>query len=235
MEKQIIFLDTETTGLYAPRDKIVELAIIDYYGNELINMLINPGRDIPQRVVNIHGIDNNMVKNAPTIDDLMPRIKKIFDISEAVVIYNADFDTSFLPQALWNQDEIHCCMKEFIFLYSELEGHFSGKRFPLKKAYNVVTHRKIEELGKTHRALSDCLACRTIWLWCQEKRKIVEDPEWKDKGYEVYCGVCRTETFHKYRLRYRQEYDKYYQCIKCRENNISKFEMDKLLKLKNQD
>jgi DNA polymerase III epsilon subunit-like protein len=176
-----------------------------------------------------------MVKDVPTLDDLMPKIKSVFEDSNEVVIYNADFDRGFFPDWLWRHIDVRCCMKEFIFLYSELEGHFSGKRFPLKKAYNVVTNRSIGEIGQSHRALSDCLACRDIWLWCMNKREIVDDPKWKTKGYEVYCGICKKKTFHKYRPRYRQEFDSYYQCTDCWEGNISKSEMETLATIKEQE
>jgi DNA polymerase III epsilon subunit-like protein len=53
-KKQVIFLDTETTGLNPPRDKIVELAIIDSTGNMLLNTLVNPMMNIPETVINIH-------------------------------------------------------------------------------------------------------------------------------------------------------------------------------------
>ncbi len=194
-----------------------------------MNTLVNPQRIIPAQVINIHGINDEMVNLSPTLEELLPRIQFIFQSIQRVIIYNADFDTGFLPGDIWEDTEVTCCMKEFIFIFQELEGHFSSKRFPLAKSFNVSTNRKIEELGKPHRALTDCLACSLVWKWCVNKRKIIDDPQWKKSGYRVNCSHCRRDTFHKFRPRYRDDLPKYYQCIECLQNNISVTEMESIL------
>jgi len=223
-----VFLDTETTGLNPPRDKIVELAIVDQSDTVLINTLINPVRSIPEQVIGIHGIQDDMVKNAPFLDEKLDEIGNIFRSVARIVIYNAQFDIRFFPKDIWNHADIVCCMQEFIFIYEELEGFFSSKRFPLSKAFQVVTGNKIESLGKAHRALTDCRACRVVWDWCMSKRSIIDNPGWKKNGYRVYCHNCRQDTFHKFRPRYREGFDKYYQCMNCLQNNISVSEMEAL-------
>lgn len=232
-KKLTVFLDTETTGLHPPADKIVELAIIDHSDMVLINTLINPRKPIPERVIGIHGIHEEMVKDAPLLEDVMEDIRAIFQSVGKLIIYNAEFDVRFFPEDIWGHADVICCMKEFIYIYEELEGFFSSKRFPLSKAFNVATGRKIEELGGQHRALSDCRACRMVWDWCVSKRGIIDDPGWKKSGYRVYCSHCRQDTFHKFRPRYRDGFDKYYQCMNCLQNNISVSEIE-ALQLKHQ-
>lgn len=231
-KNRLVFLDTETTGLNPPRDKIVELAIIDSHGSQLINTLVNPLMKIPEAVQKIHGISDDMVQGSPVLEDLLPRVQEILRDSGQVIIYNADFDTRFLPAEVWEGVAVECCMKEFIFIYEELEGRFSSQRFPLSKAFNVSTCRRIEELGPTHRALSDCLACSAVWNWCRSKRKIIDDPGWKSRGYRVFCKHCRKDTFHKFRPRYREAFNRYYQCLECMQNNISESEMALILEKK---
>lgn len=226
--KLTVFLDTETTGLNPPRDKIVELAIVDQSDSMLINTLINPARSIPEQVIGIHGIQDDMVRNAPFLDDKLDEIRNIFRSVDRIVIYNAQFDVRFFPEDIWNHADIVCCMQEFIFIYEELEGFFSSKRFPLSKAFQVATGKKIESLGTPHRALTDCRACRMVWNWCMNKRSIINDPGWKKNGYRVYCSNCHQETFHKFRPRYREGFDRYYQCMNCLQNNISVSEMEAL-------
>ncbi len=46
-----LFLDTETTGLDARRDRIVEVAIIGEEGEVIINTLVNPGMTLPPKNV----------------------------------------------------------------------------------------------------------------------------------------------------------------------------------------
>ena len=191
---------------------------------------MNPRLSIPETVIKIHGIQNKMVSQSPTFERLLPLVQSILERVDRVIIYNAEFDTGFFPDYVWSDLEVTCCMKEFVFVFQELEGHFSGKRFPLAKSFNVATERKIEELGRPHRALTDCLASSLVWKWCVKKRKIINDPHWKKSGYRVYCSICQKKTFHKFRPRYRDDLPKYYQCLECLENNISVTEMEVLLK-----
>ena len=66
-----LYLDTETTGLSPSRgDRIVELAVVDDAGCPVINTLVNPERDIPWDAVRIHGITDEMVAQAPTMEEL---------------------------------------------------------------------------------------------------------------------------------------------------------------------
>ena len=101
----------ETTGLNPPRDKIVELAIVDQSDSILINTLINPARTIPEQVIGIHGIEDDMVRNAPLMDEKLGEIRKIFQSVERIVIYNAQFDIRFFPEDIWGKAEILCCMQ----------------------------------------------------------------------------------------------------------------------------
>ena len=66
-----LFLDTETTGLHPPNDKVVEVAIADLGGNVLLNTLVNPEQEIGFATT-IHHITDDMVANAPTLEQLWP-------------------------------------------------------------------------------------------------------------------------------------------------------------------
>ena len=74
LDKNYIFIDIETTGLrYQSGDKIVEIACFYYNkdgSSKILNYYINPERLIPQAVVNIHGINNEMVKDSPKFSEI---------------------------------------------------------------------------------------------------------------------------------------------------------------------
>jgi DNA polymerase III epsilon subunit-like protein len=73
-----IFLDTETTGFSAAAgDAVVEIAIVDSAGRVLIDTLIDPQRSIPWQASNVHGITNEMVRNKPTLKQVMPQVIQI--------------------------------------------------------------------------------------------------------------------------------------------------------------
>ena len=151
-----LYLDTETTGLSPARgDAIVELAIVDEQGKALINTLVNPCREIPWYASKVHGITDSMVIAAPTLDQLMPKIRKLIKKQE-IVIYNATFDAPFFPGELGEAASIQCAMRRFT-------QHTGGRTwrkldFAAECAGHVWT-------GCAHRALADAQACRSVWRW----------------------------------------------------------------------
>lgn len=92
-------LDTETTGL-SPEGggKICEVAVsVSKAGRPVdeFTTLINPGMPMHPDVIAIHGITNEMVKDAPKFADVLPKLLGVLD-NCVIVAHNADFDLSFL-------------------------------------------------------------------------------------------------------------------------------------------
>ncbi len=92
-------LDTETTGLSPETGgKICEIAVSVSQGGRVVDefsTLLNPGISISPEVTAIHGITNDMVKDAPSFADILPRLLGLLDNS-VIVAHNADFDISFI-------------------------------------------------------------------------------------------------------------------------------------------
>lgn len=87
-------LDTETTGL-TNKDRITELSIIDLEGNVLFSSLFNPEIPISQRVSELTGITDELVKDAPKFAEKACEIKEI--LNEYVVTgWNVGFDIKML-------------------------------------------------------------------------------------------------------------------------------------------
>lgn len=101
-EKNIqIVVDIETTGLDYRREKIVEFAavkLVDGQITEEYETLINPQQEIRRSSINIHGITQEMVQDAPTIDEVMPKILD-FIKDYPFIAHNAIFDYSYINQA----------------------------------------------------------------------------------------------------------------------------------------
>ena len=102
-----VVFDFETTGLSARYDKIIEFAGVKISRGTIVNsfdILVNPKRHIPEKITSITTIDDEMVKDAPTIEEALPKILEFIGDS-ILVTHNASFDIAFLNQALINQGQ----------------------------------------------------------------------------------------------------------------------------------
>ncbi len=91
-------LDLETTGFSFRTEKITEVGIMKVQNGEVIDefsCFVNPEKPIPPRVVEVTNITDDMVKDAETIDKVMPKILNFIGDS-VLVAHNADFDIGFL-------------------------------------------------------------------------------------------------------------------------------------------
>ena len=98
LDTEYCVLDIETTGLSFRTEKITEFGIMKYKNGEVIDSFecfVNPEKPIPEEVVNITHITDEMVKNAPTIDQIMPKVLDFIGDS-VLVAHNADFDIGFI-------------------------------------------------------------------------------------------------------------------------------------------
>jgi DNA polymerase III epsilon subunit-like protein len=164
-----LYLDTETTGL-APRfvdgvnygAELVEVAVIDDTGAVLFDELVNPGRSIPQNVIAIHGITDDMVADAMPAAEAR---RAVLDIvrGRQLVIYNAEFDSRFFP-GIWEAAEIRCCMRLFAAYAGQWNDYFGNWRWHKLMAAARQAGHDWGEAG-AHRALADTLACRSVWRW----------------------------------------------------------------------
>ncbi len=95
-------VDIETTGGYAAANGITEIAILIHDGEKVIDRyetLINPQADIPDYIQALTGIDNEMVKHAPTFDKVARDIFTL--LSDSIfVAHNVNFDYSFVKHYL---------------------------------------------------------------------------------------------------------------------------------------
>lgn len=97
-----VSFDLETTGLSFYHDKITEFGAVKLRNGEVIDTLqsfINPEQEIPTRITNLTNITNDDVKNAPTIQEFLPKILEFFGDS-ILCAHNARFDIGFLNTAL---------------------------------------------------------------------------------------------------------------------------------------
>ncbi len=96
IEKNPVYLDTETTGLNKS-DEIIEISIIDDAGQVVFSSLVKPTQPIPADSTLIHGITDADVRAARTWPAVWPEVRGAL-FGRLVVIYNEAFDTRMISR-----------------------------------------------------------------------------------------------------------------------------------------
>lgn len=82
LKKSLAFIDLETTGINLGSDRIVEIAIVKILpdgSRSVKRKIINPEMPIPKAASDIHGITDDMVKDAPTFAQVAQELKQMLD------------------------------------------------------------------------------------------------------------------------------------------------------------
>ena len=100
MDKLIVSLDLETTGLDSSQDEIIEVGAVKFMGSRVedeYQTLINPGIRIPPQITRLTGISDAMVRGAPAFEEIREDLKA-FVGSAPILGHNVQFDLSFLQK-----------------------------------------------------------------------------------------------------------------------------------------
>ncbi len=97
-------VDIETTGNSIKGNKITEISIFKYDGHEIVDeftSLVDPQCEIPYFITRLTGIDNDTVRNAPTIDEIA---NSILEITEGTIFvaHSVNFDYNIIKNELRN-------------------------------------------------------------------------------------------------------------------------------------
>lgn len=145
-------LDLETTGFSFRTEKITEIGIMKVKNGEVIDefeCFVNPEKPIPQRVVEVTHITDDMVKDAETIDKVLPKVLDFIGDS-VIVAHNADFDVGFLK---YNAKQLGLSLENTYLDTLRL----AKELFPDYKKYKlgVIAENLGIEVLVAHRALDD--------------------------------------------------------------------------------
>jgi DNA polymerase III subunit epsilon len=111
-EVPIVVVDTETTGTRPGIDRVVQLGAVRFERGQIVDKmetLVNPGIPIPAEATAIHGITDEMVASAPTIEQAMSTLTRFPEVAlgwdqrtdvsipTQLAAYNSEFDREMLP------------------------------------------------------------------------------------------------------------------------------------------
>ena len=101
LKKPLAVIDLETTGTHLGTDRIIEIAIIKLLpdGNQVVKRkIINPQMAIPKSVTELHGITDEMVKDAPVFKQVANELKQILDGCDLAGYNSNRFDIPMLME-----------------------------------------------------------------------------------------------------------------------------------------
>ncbi len=157
--RTFVVFDFETTGTDFD-DKITEIGavkVVDGKPIEYFSALVNPKKHIPQEVVNLTGIDDSMVADAPTFDEVCPDFYK-FCHGATLVAHNIEFDSRFLK----NQS----APLDYVFDNPQMDT-LALARECIYGVANYKLNTLCDKFGivfRHHRAYSDALATAELFI-----------------------------------------------------------------------
>ncbi|MGD2139543.1 MAG: exonuclease domain-containing protein [Burkholderiales bacterium] len=161
LDRPLVFLDLETTGATAWADRITEIGLVEVDRGRYVgewSSLVNPQRRIPPAIQALTGINDAMVADAPTFEELAPDLfRRLSD--KVLVAHNARFDYGFLRNEFRRlgfdySPRVLCTVK------------LSRRLYPQERRHNLdsLIERHNLACDNRHRALADA---RVLWDFTQ--------------------------------------------------------------------
>jgi len=166
IEKAIVFFDLETTGVNTQKDRIVQMAYIKIKPDgerEEKSILVNPEMPIPVEASNVHGITNDMVKDANTFKSIS---KSLFSFLDGCDLGGFNSDQFDIPLLI---EEFKRAGIDFpTWELNLLDVRKNEWRKSPNKLFDIYKRYTGQVLEDAHDALADIRATIKV-LECQQK------------------------------------------------------------------
>lgn len=164
-----VAFDTETTGIWAPSNRLVEIGAVKFNlandETEQFNELINPRRFIPPEAIKIHGITDEMVEEVDTASGVLQRFVSFCGADSLLIAHNAQFDIS----------HVGCELNRYNIPFGDnliLDSVEIFRRyFPGLQSYSLISLGQIFKVAEkqNHRALADAMIVHDLFLIATHK------------------------------------------------------------------
>ena len=149
-----IVFDIETTGLDSSYDEVIEIGAIKIKNDKIVskfNSLVKPKNAIDEYITELTGITNEMVKDAPTIEEVLPDFMDYID-NDILIGHNVNFDINFIYDNLY-RNKLDVLTNNFIDTM-----RISRKLLPNLSHHRLIDLARYFEIDTTnnHRTLKDC-------------------------------------------------------------------------------
>ena len=165
LTRPLIVFDLETTGLDFIRDRIIQISYIKVSPDgteERENLFVNPEKPIPHEVVELTGITDDDVKDAPTFKTLAPQLCEKFKGCDFAGYNSNHFDIPMLAEEFLRAG-IDFDFSKVRLIDAQTIFHKMERR-NLAAAYKFYCGRKMEEDFTAHRADEDTEATYRVLM-----------------------------------------------------------------------
>ncbi len=178
-----VILDTETTGLSADKDRIVEIACIELNNHiptkNIFHTFINPETKVSADAFNVHGYSDEFLSNKSKFIEIA---KNFLDFikDKKLIIHNADFDLGFLNNELRRLNIKPILKSDVVDTLQIARSKFPGVGNSLDalcKRYKINV-----EAREKHSALLDCHLLSKVYIELIDKKELTLDLELSNKG-----------------------------------------------------
>lgn len=149
-------IDTETTGLSAYYDEIIEIAVLRVRKDQIVEsyaQLIKPKHEIDDFITSLTGITNEMVSGMPSILEVKEKVLSF--IGEDIILgHCTSFDVRFLQKSFGE----------------ELSNKYMDTLQFSRKVYPELEHHRLSDMteylglsSNEHRALADCISTKELY------------------------------------------------------------------------
>lgn len=161
MIQDYVCLDLETTGLDPKTDKIIEIGAVKVRDGEIVESFqsfVNPGRMLPVKIIELTGIRDEDLKDAPSIEEVLPSFLE-FSGEECFLGHSVPFDYSFMKKAVVNMDGKNKYEKMGIDTLKISRKHLAS--LESRRLSYLCAYYNIEQ--NAHRALGDAVATHFLY------------------------------------------------------------------------
>ena len=178
-----VILDTETTGLSADKDRIVEIACIELNNHiptkNIFHTFINPETKVSADAFNVHGYSDEFLSNKSKFREIA---KNFLDFikDKKLIIHNADFDLGFLNNELRRLNIKPILKSDVVDTLQIARSKFPGVGNSLDalcKRYKINV-----EAREKHSALVDCHLLSKVYIELIDKKELTLDLELSNKS-----------------------------------------------------
>lgn len=162
LDDTYVVFDIETTGLSKEKEMITEIGAVKVADGKIIDrfsIFVNPQRPISAEITKLTGITDDMVKDAPTIENVLPEFLKFCE-DTVLVAHNASFDTGFIRIAAERAGlgELHHTIVDTLELARALLPELNKHKLDIVCEHLGVT------LNGHHRAVNDAEATAEVFI-----------------------------------------------------------------------